>query len=106
MSDGPKVEDFVPASSAGNPGISGADTEPPPAVLVDESCFLCVGLPREAPTGIESQVFFYAYGFAEGVSQALRGTGYHLCDPHAAVVRKACVERGINWGKPERRIVG
>jgi hypothetical protein len=92
----------------GNPGIDGsADTQPAPAaVLIDESCFLCVGLPREAPSGVDAPEFHYAFGFAEGVSQALRGQGYYLCERHAALVRKACVERGINWGKPERRIVG
>lgn len=105
MSDGgdPKVEDYTPESTA--------DTEPPPqtepAVLIDQDCFLCVGIPREAPAGAEPPAYFYAFGFAEGVSQALRGVGYHLCANHQAVVRQACVERGINWGKPEpkRRLI-
>ncbi len=91
--------------SEGDNGIAVADTEPPAAVLVDESCFLCVGIPKEVPKGMDASTFYYAFGFAEGVSHALRGAGYHLCDSHMGTVRKACVERGINWGKPERRLV-
>ena len=93
------------SENGGNPGIEVADTVPPAATLVDEDCFLCVGIPKEVPEGVDASTFYYAFGFAEGVSQAIRGAGYHLCGPHAATVRKACVERGINWGKPERRIV-
>lgn len=93
------------SENGSNPGIGAADTEPPAATLVDESCFLCVGIPKDVPKDMEASTFYYAYGFAEGVSQALRGMGYHLCDAHQATVRKACVERGINWGKPERRFV-
>lgn len=101
MSDEPKVSDYTPEPAT-------ADTEPAPAVLVDNDCFLCVGIPKDVPKDMEPSTYFYAIGFAEGVSQALRNMGYHLCGPHASVVRAACVERGINWGKPEpkRRIVG
>lgn len=96
------------SENGSNPEITSAvaDTEPPDAVLVDEACFLCVGIPRAVPKDLDAATFYYAFGFAEGVSQALRSMGYHLCDSHHAVIRKACVERGINWGKPERRIVG
>lgn len=93
MSDDPKVSDYV------------ADTERPAvAELIDADCFLCVGIPKEVPKDMEPSAYFYAFGFAEGVSQALRGAGYHLCASHAAVVRKACLERGINWGKPELKM--
>lgn len=67
----------------------------------DENCFLCVALPKEPPEGIEAKDFHYAHGFADGVSTAIRGEGPFQCAKHKGLVRRALLERGINWGSDE-----
>lgn len=72
--------------------------------VIDDNCFLCVALPTDPPEGIEAKVFHYCHGFADGVSTAIRGQGPHFCKTHRALVRKALLDRGVNWD-PEPRIV-
>lgn len=76
------------------------DIELADAVLIDQDCFICVGLPAAPPddSGVTAAEFHYAHGFADGVSTAIRSKGHHFCQRHHATVRKALLDRGVNWG--------
>jgi len=84
------------------------DDEPDVLYPLDETCFLCVGLP-EHPSAEDKKTmtvreFHFSYGFALGVVTSLRGAGPHYCPRHHATVRRAMLSQGVNWGAPERRM--
>ena len=74
---------------------------------IDESCFLCVALPPEPPAAALEKMtnaeFHYAHGFADGTSTAIRGMGHSFCERHHRIIRAALLQRGVNWGAPDRR---
>lgn len=68
----------------------------------DENCFLCVALPAKSPEeGIDPKDFHYAHGFADGVSTSIRAEGPHFCAKHRGLIRRALLDRGVNWGSGE-----
>jgi len=85
------------------------ETEHPEAAVsypVDDACFLCVGLPDSTPPEEKKMTvkeFHFAYGFALGVVTSLRGAGPYYCPYHHAIVRRALLSQGVNWGAPDRR---
>lgn len=73
--------------------------------LVDDDgglCFLCGEALPPVPEGVEPKEYYWVFGFADGVQTAVRGEGYQQCDKHRAMIRAALLERGINWGKPDK----
>lgn len=72
-----------------------AETE---QVEQESGCFVCSGaLPTEPEDDLDPRSYYYVFGFADGVSTALKSEGYRLCDHHRGLIVRALRERGIAW---------
>lgn len=67
--------------------------------VIDSLCFLCGDSLPPVPEEMDAKEYYYIFGFGDGATTALRAEGHPFCDKHHGLIRKALLERGVNWGK-------